>query len=181
MPTLGLIGCAAGGLEHLRSQVIEPFTDSGWTIAVTLTPTAEQWLRATGEIDHIEKATGLPVRTQPRLPTEASPHPQTDCYAIVPATANTVAKLALGIADNQALTQACEAIGNRLPVVVFPRINAAHAQHSAWNNHIAALRQTGVHLIYGDDVWPLHQPRSNPGRQLPWQHIKTAIEQTRPQ
>jgi hypothetical protein len=152
--------------------------EDGWNVAVTATPTAATWLEASDELDRIETVTGLPVRHSPRLPDEASPHPAVDCYAVVPATANFVAKLALGIADNHALTQVCEAIGARLPpVVVFPRVNAAHAGHPAWDQHIATLSQAGVHLVYGDDVWPLHQPRSAPGRQLPWDAIRQAIEQ----
>ncbi|MFD3492367.1 flavoprotein [Streptomyces sp. NPDC058690] len=56
-------------------------------------------------------ATGLPVRDTPRLPTEPRPHPVADCYVVAPASANYVAKLAMGIADNQALTQVGEALG----------------------------------------------------------------------
>jgi hypothetical protein len=38
-----------------------------------------------------------------------------------------------------------EAIGlGAVPVVVFPRVNAAHARHPAWDSHIAALRRAGV-------------------------------------
>ena len=150
----------------------------GWTVAVTATPTAAVWLRASDELEQIEDLTGLPVRHTPRLPDEISPHPAVDCYAVVPATANMVAKLALGIADNQALTQVCEAIGaGQPPVVVFPRVNAAHAGQPAWDQHIAALSKAGVHLVYGDDVWPLHQPGSAPNRELPWDAIRQAIEQ----
>ncbi|WP_053202936.1 flavoprotein [Jiangella muralis] len=175
-PVLGLVACAAGGIEDLRTQLIEPMQADGWTVAVTLTPTAATWLRASGEFDEIQEATGLAVRDQARLPTEASPHPQVDCYAVVPATANTVAKLALGIADNHALTGVSEAIGNGTPpIVVFPRINAAHAAHPAWRGHVDTLQRVGVHLVVGDDVWPLHAPRSAPGRQLPWATIRTTI------
>jgi hypothetical protein len=100
-----------------------------------------------------------------------------DCYAVVPASSNTVAKLALGLADNQALTTVCEALGGgQVPIVVFPRINAAHARQPAWNAHIDALRSAGVHLVYGDDVWPLHEPRSVLSRELPWDAIRSQIE-----
>jgi hypothetical protein len=98
---------------------------------------------------------------------------------VAPATANTVAKLAVGIADNQALTVAGEAIGDaELPVVIFPRINAAHARHPAWDGHVAALESAGVRLVRGDDVWPLHEPRSAPpGRPLPWAHILDLVSE----
>jgi hypothetical protein len=175
-PTLGLIGSAAGGVEILRSQVVEPFLERGWSVAVTLTPTAGFWLEASGEKGKIEELTGYPVRVEARLPGDQSPHPQVDCYAVVPASANTVAKLALGLADNQALTTVCEALGaGVVPIVVFPRVNAAHARQPAWKSHIEGLRSVGVDLVYGDDVWPLHEPRSAPGRELPWQAIRDRI------
>lgn len=178
-PTVGLIGTAAGGVESLRARLIEPALSRGWRVAVTLTPTAASWLQASDEIGKIEAVTDLPVRVKPRLPGETSPHPAVHCYAIVPASANTVAKFALGLADNQALTTACEALGGReVPIVVFPRINAAHARQPAWSSHIEALRRSGVHLVYGDDVWPLHEPRSAPGRDLPWGPIMDTIEAT---
>jgi len=174
--TVGVVGSAAGGLDDLRERLVEPLIGRGWTVAVTLTPTAATWLEASGELDRLAETTGLPVRHRPRLPSEVSPHPPVDCYAVAPASANTVAKLALGLADNQALTQLCEALGGgTIPIVVFPRVNAAHAGQPAWHDHLSALRRAGVHLIYGEDVWPLHQPRSAPGRVLPWDAVIEAI------
>jgi 3-polyprenyl-4-hydroxybenzoate decarboxylase len=169
---IGLVASSAGGVEEIRERLVEPFHSLGWRVAVTLTPTAATWLDAIGELAKIESATGYVVRHAPRLPSEDSPHPTVDCYVVAPASANTVAKLALGIADNQALTQVCEAIGGRtVPVVVFPRVNAAHAGQPAWDGHLSALERAGVQLVYGEAVWPLHRPRSDPGRQLPWQAI----------
>lgn len=176
-PTLGLVACSAGGVESLRECLIEPMLDDGWLVVVTATPAAASWLHAIDEAERIASTTSYPVREALRLPGHASPHPAVDCYAVVPATANTVAKLALGIADNQALTQVCEAIGaGNPPVVVFPRISAAHAGQPAWDNHIKALTTAGVDLVYGEDVWPLHTPRSAPGKQLPWQEIQLRIK-----
>ena len=173
---LGLVGSGSGGLEELLPRLIRPAQNMGWTVTVTLTPTAGRWLRESGTLTMIEEVSGFPVRVDPRSPTERSPHPQVDCYLVAPASANTVAKLALGIADNQALTQVNEAIGIAgLPVVVFPRINAAHARHPSWNSHLDALRRAGVRLIYGDDLWPLHEPRSAPGRELPWSAVLDAV------
>ncbi|MFC4942358.1 flavoprotein [Pseudonocardia sp. GCM10023141] len=175
--TLGLVCSASGGIEFVRTELVEPFIAEGWQVAVTLTPTAGAWLDASGEGDRLEKVTGFPVRVEPRMPGETSPHPPVTCYAVVPASANMVAKLALGIADNQALTMLGEALGTRgLPVVIFPRINAAHARQPAWESHIAGLRRVGADLIYGDDVWQLHEPRSAPGRDLPWATIRERIK-----
>jgi phosphopantothenoylcysteine synthetase/decarboxylase len=101
-----------------------------------------------------------------------------DCFALAPASANTVAKLATGIADNQALTQVGEALGTLgLPVVVFPRVNAAHTRHPLWQRHVSALRDAHVHLVHGREVWPLYEPRDEaPARELPWAAVLEAVE-----
>lgn len=150
----------------------------GWQVAVTLTPTAGNWLRMIGEVERLEELTGLPVRDEPRLPGDSRPHPPVDCYVVAPASANMVAKLATGIADNQALTQVGEALGTiDLPVVVFPRVNAAHTRHPSWQRHIEALREADVHLVYGPEVWPLYEPReAPPGRELPWPAVLAAVD-----
>ncbi|MEU6544090.1 flavoprotein [Streptomyces sp. NPDC046859] len=176
---LGVVGSAAGGVEALRTGLVEPAMDRGWQVAVTLTPTAGKWLRVIGEVERLAKLTGLPVRDEPRLPGEDRPHPPVDCYVVAPASANTVAKLATGLMDNQALTQVGEAIGTLgLPVVVFPRVNAAHARHPAWQGHVDALRAGGVHVVYGPDVWPLYEPREAPAeRELPWAAVLDVVEE----
>ncbi|MGW0780843.1 flavoprotein [Streptomyces sp. NPDC002913] len=170
---LSVVGAAADGIEQLRTGLVGPAIDLGWQVSVTLTPSAGRWLRASGELDRLETLTGLPVRDTPRLPSEPRPHPVADCHVVAPASANYVAKLATGIADNQALTQVSEALGTTgVPVVLFPRINTAHARHPAWPGHIEALRAAGVKLVYGADVWPLLEPRQGPADQdLPWPAI----------
>lgn len=175
-PVIGVIGCSAGGIEELRVEFVEPLLARGYRVAVTLTPTAARWLADSGESDRLAAATGLPIRSDARLPTEASPHPPPDVLVVTPATANTVTKVALGIADSQALTAINEGMGV-IPVIIFPRVNAAHARHPAWRGHLDALRAAGVHLIYGEDVWPLHEPRTQPGRALPWGTILAAVDQ----
>lgn len=177
---LGVVGCAAGGVQDLRVGLVEPLLTRGWRVALTLTPQAARWLGEVGEVDRLVEVTGLAVRWTARSPGQVGPHPPVDGYAVVPATANTVAKLALGIADNQALTAVGEAIGLGLPVVVFPRVNAAHARQPAWASHLDRLREAGVHLVYGPQVWPLVEPRSAPGRDLPWTAILGAIEHAIP-
>lgn len=175
---LGVVGSAAGGVEVLRTGLVEPAMERGWQVAVTLTPTAGQWLRLSGEVEQLEKLTGLPVRDEPRLPGEARRHPPVDCYVVAPASANMVAKLAMGLMDNQALTQVGEAIGTLgLPVVVFPRVNAAHSRHPAWQHHIDTLLAGDVRIVGGPDVWPLHEPREAPaGRELPWGAVLDAVD-----
>ena len=162
----------------IRSGFVDPALARGWQVAITLTPTAARWLESSGERARLEDTTGFPVRVQPRMPNERSPHPPVDCYVVAPASANTVAKIALGIADNQAMTAAVEAVGHgQVPVVVFPRVNSAHVRHPAWPAHIAALQRAGVHLVQGDHVWRLYEPReAPPDRLLPWVEILDLVD-----
>ncbi|WP_432495782.1 flavoprotein [Kineococcus gypseus] len=148
---LGLACSAAGGVEDVRERLVEPLLAAGWSVVVTATPAAAAWLADLGEDRRIAAATGYPLRSTPRLPREPRPHPDPHCWVVAPATAGTVAKLALGIADNQAVTPVCEAIGARaVPVVVHPRVRAGHLGHPAWPGHLAALRSAGVRVVEGE-------------------------------
>lgn len=146
-PVVIVVASAVGGVEQLRSGLVDPAVARGWRVGVTLTPSADRWLRADGELPRLEEVTGLPVRSAPRFPWETSPHPEPDCFAVL-AGANLIAKLALGIADTQASTQVGEAIGGRrVPVVLQPRTNADHAGHPAFAGHLATLRSAGVTVL----------------------------------
>ena len=175
MTSIAVVAAAAGGLETMLDQLICPLVDDGHQVAVTLTPAAATWLDHTGHREQIAAVTHLPVRAHPRLPHEPSPHPHSDLIVAAPLTANSTAKLALGLADNQALTLLCESIAT-VPMIVFPRVNAAYARQPAWSQHLDRLRSVGVELIYGDEVWPLAEPRAAGPRELPWHAILQAIK-----
>jgi phosphopantothenoylcysteine decarboxylase/phosphopantothenate--cysteine ligase len=67
-----------------------------------------------------------------------------DAYCIVPATANTIAKLAAGQADNllTAAYLACAA-----PVLLAPAMNNRMYEHAATQANLETLRARGVHVI----------------------------------
>lgn len=150
---LCLVASGCGGVERrLAPELARPAVERGWRLAVTLTPTAMRWLDAAGELAALRDLTDLPVRSTGRMPGEKSPYGLADCYLFAPASANSIAKLALGIADNQALTQMCEAIGSPgTPVVLHPQAGAAQRGHPAFASHLATLRAAGVHI---DDAPP---------------------------
>ena len=168
MPRVGVVCCAAGGVEAVRCELVEPLLAEGWAVGVTATPTAYRWLADLGEVARLEAATGLVCRAGSRLPHEDRPHPDPDCWAVVPASANTVAKLALGIADNQATTQVCEGLGNGLPVVVVPRVDAGLRQHPAFAGHLETLRTAGAVLVGNGDS------------PVPWGDVLAAVRAAAP-
>src|ERR671915_2026532 len=67
-----------------------------------------------------------------------------DAFLIAPASANTLAKLAGGHADNL-LTAA--ALACRRPLIVAPAMNAAMYEHPATQENLAALAERGVTVL----------------------------------
>jgi phosphopantothenoylcysteine decarboxylase/phosphopantothenate--cysteine ligase len=67
-----------------------------------------------------------------------------DAYVIAPATANTLAKMACGIADNLLLTTYLSA---RCPVFVAPAMDLDMWRHAATQGNLAVLRERGVAVI----------------------------------
>jgi hypothetical protein len=157
MRTLGLVASGGGGMDaRLRVELAVPAVRRGWRLAVTLTPTAARWLAEAGELDRLQALTPLPVRSTSRLPAEPKPYPMPDAFLFVPATANSVAKLAVGIADNQALTALGEAVGAPgVPVVIRPQATEDQRRHPAWAGHLDTLRAAGVRIADGpaDEPW----------------------------
>src|SRR3954468_11982571 len=64
-----------------------------------------------------------------------------DAFVIAPASANTIAKLAHGLADNL-LTSA--ALAATCPVIVAPAMNNHMYEHAATQANLATLRERGV-------------------------------------
>lgn len=67
-----------------------------------------------------------------------------DCYLIAPATANTLAKMATGTADNLLLTTYLSA---RCPVAVAPAMDLDMYVHPTTQLNLATLRERGVKVI----------------------------------
>ncbi|RKQ87516.1 phosphopantothenate-cysteine ligase /phosphopantothenoylcysteine decarboxylase [Solirubrobacter pauli] len=77
-----------------------------------------------------------------------------DAYLIAPATAETLAKLANGLADNL-LTAA--ALACKRPLIVAPAMNNAMYEHPATQANLATLRARGV-TVLEPGVGPLGSP-----------------------
>jgi phosphopantothenoylcysteine decarboxylase/phosphopantothenate--cysteine ligase len=67
-----------------------------------------------------------------------------DAFVIAPASANTIAKLAVGIADNL-LTAA--ALACRRPLILAPAMNGAMYEHPATQANLARLRERGARVL----------------------------------
>ena len=83
-----------------------------------------------------------------------------DLIAVVPASADLLAKMAHGLTDDLAT---CVLLATRAPVMAAPAMNPAMWAHPATQANMAALRARGV-AVAGPDDGPMAEPESGPGR-----------------
>ena len=73
---------------------------------------------------------------------------QADLVVVAPATANILAKMAAGIADDLATTLL---LATDKPVLAVPAMNVRMWDHAATRRNLAQLRADGVHIMEPDD------------------------------
>jgi phosphopantothenoylcysteine decarboxylase / phosphopantothenate---cysteine ligase len=73
---------------------------------------------------------------------------QADLIVICPATANLLAKMAAGIADDLATTVL---LATDKPVLAVPAMNVRMWQHKATQRNLAQLREDGIHIMQPDE------------------------------
>jgi len=70
-----------------------------------------------------------------------------DLFLVAPCTANSLAKLALGIDDTPVTTFATTAIGRGMPVVIAPAMHGSMYRHPAIAGHLERLAEWGIDLV----------------------------------
>jgi hypothetical protein len=175
-PVVYLIVCGAG--PATRAHVfVDAARTACWDCWVIATDTGATFIDRAG----LERASGHPVTAAHREPgTPRRNRPGADAVVIAPATANTVCKLAAGIADVYALDVASENIGLGVPTVVVPFANTALTRRLPYRRAVASLQEEGVIVL---DV-PEHEPHDGAAHlaSFPWREaLNVAIERgTRP-
>jgi phosphopantothenoylcysteine decarboxylase / phosphopantothenate---cysteine ligase len=94
-----------------------------------------------------------------------------DLVAVVPASADLLAKMAQGLTDDLAT---CVLLATRAKVLAAPAMNPAMWQHPATAANVSTLRARGV-TIAGPDDGPMAEPESGPGRLLEPAALRDAI------
>jgi len=97
---------------------------------------------------------------------------ENELIAIVPATANVIARLAHGLADDL-LTNV--ALAARVPLLVAPAMNSVMLEHPATQANLATLRGRGVEIV-DPGVGYLAEGETGPGRLAAEDTLVTAIE-----
>ena len=95
-----------------------------------------------------------------------------DLFVVAPATAQTIARMALGLADD---FLSCIFLASRCPVLVAPAMDSDMYQHVAVQENLARLRDRGVHIVepgHGE----LASGLMGPGRLAELPEILAAVE-----
>jgi len=153
-----LLGVSGGISAYKAVELARLATVAGHAVRVVQTPASLSFVgKAT-----FEAITGAPVLTDELEPDrargafpgdEAPLHEpivhlelvrRADVYAIAPASANTIAKLAAGLSDNLLTSSAlaCSA-----PLVIAPAMNARMLDHPATRANLALLESRGAVLV----------------------------------
>ncbi|MBD5606431.1 MAG: bifunctional phosphopantothenoylcysteine decarboxylase/phosphopantothenate--cysteine ligase CoaBC [Candidatus Eremiobacteraeota bacterium] len=139
-----VLGVAGGIAAYKAAALCSTLVQRGDEVDVVMTDGAERFVGALT----FAALTRRPVLTSLWDAPDTIPHialaRSAGVIAIVPATANVVAKLALGIADDL-LTNV--ALAARVPLVVAPAMNSAMYEHPATRGHLETLRARGVTIV----------------------------------
>jgi phosphopantothenoylcysteine decarboxylase len=145
----------------------------GWEVCVITTPDGRNFV----DVAALQAQTGHPVRTHYKNPGEPDILPPADAMIVAPATVNTVNKWAAGITDTLVLGLLVEGYGYGVPTAVVPYTNKVMALHPALHDSLAKLRDWGVHVLYGEDVYRLGGPGQTDRfrSQFPWRRALQAV------
>jgi phosphopantothenoylcysteine decarboxylase / phosphopantothenate---cysteine ligase len=199
-----LLGVSGGIAAYKALELARLATKEGHSVRVLMTPAAKRFVGPAS----FEGIVGAPVLTDEfeRDPTRGAfpgdPVPEhdpighlevvanADAYLIAPASANTIAKLAAGIADSMVTTSflACSA-----PRLVAPAMNDRMYRDPATQANLATLRERGVTVIEPEEgalasrgehgVGRLPEPgslldaieRAVPGPSGPWDGLRFLV------
>ena len=146
-----LVGVTGGIAAYKACELVRLLVKAGHEVTPVLTPDAERFVTS-----HTFEA--LARREAPR---DLYPHlVESDLLVIAPLSANTLAKLAHGLADN-VLTQA--ALAFRGPLLVAPAMNVRMWEHAATKENVATLVGRGVEIL-GPQAGELAEGEHGPGR-----------------
>jgi phosphopantothenoylcysteine decarboxylase/phosphopantothenate--cysteine ligase len=165
----------SGGIACYKSCTLaRRLTEAGATVDVVLTAAAAEFVRPVT----FEALTGRPVLTSLWERGRALAHidlaKDPDLVIVAPATANILARAAMGMADD-VLTALLLARADR-PVLAAPAMNDAMYANPATTANIKALTQRGWHFV-GPEIGALAEgPSERPGRMSEPEAIFAAAE-----
>jgi phosphopantothenoylcysteine decarboxylase/phosphopantothenate--cysteine ligase len=167
-----LLGVTGGIAAYRACELVRLLVRAGVPVQVAMTPGAGRFVGA----ETFAALSGRPVLLDDEPGAGGFPHLDASRVAplvcLAPCTANTLAKLAHGIADNVVTQSVLAATG---PVLVAPAMNVRMWEHPATRANVASLVARGVELV-GPEDGPLAEGESGMGRMAEPAAIAAAID-----
>ena len=171
----GIAAYKAAELARLLMKGADGSADTKCDVRVIMTAAAREFIAPLT----FESLTGNPVATEMFAPRTESAHTHIELarwaqvFVVAPATANILAKMALGLADDLLSTTAlaCEC-----PIVAAPAMNATMWRNAAVEANYANLRMRGVTFV-GPAKGDLACGETGPGRMSEPAEIAAAVRE----
>ena len=155
--------CVGGGIAAYKAlELVRRLRDAGAQVQVAMTAGAQQFVTPLS----FQALSGYPARTTlwDSAAEQAMGHLElarwADQVIVAPATADLLARLAHGMADDLVSTLC---LATEAPLSVAPAMNHRMWRHPATVANVALLQSRGVQVI-GPDDGPLAEGESGPGR-----------------
>ena len=172
--TMKVLLCVCGGIAAYKAaELLRRLRDAGADVQVAMTDNAQRFIGA----QTFQALSHRAVRTSlwDEHAEAAMGHLELARWAqqviVAPATANTLAKLAHGLADDLVSTLC---LATEAPIAVAPAMNHVMWRHPATQANLATLRARGVQVI-GPNDGPLAEGESGPGRMAEPHEIVAAL------
>jgi phosphopantothenoylcysteine decarboxylase / phosphopantothenate---cysteine ligase len=167
-----LLGVTGGVAAYKSAHLARLLVATGAEVTVVMTEAATRFVGP----DTFAALTGNPVHTSlwdhPGEVIHVRLAHGTDVVVVAPATANVLAKLAHGLADDLLTSTLLEYRG---PLVIAPAMHTGMWQHPATRGNVETLAARGVRFV-GPVSGPLAHGDSGPGRLAEPEEIASAVE-----
>lgn len=157
-----VLGVSGSVAAYKAADLASKLTQAGARLDVVLTPAAARFVTpltfqsVTGRrayVDMFDTASGA---SELHVELARRAH----AVLVAPATATTIARIALGLAEDMlSLT----ALATRAPIIICPAMDPHMFEHEATQGHLEALRRRGVDVV-GPEVGRLASGHSGRGR-----------------
>ncbi len=166
-----VLGVSGSIAAHKAVDLASFLTKAGYTLYVVLTADAQRFVTALPfkTLSHHPVVTDLYDEEEGWQPTHIYVADEADVLVIAPATANIIAKLAHGIADN-ALTCISLALKREAKLILAPAMNGKMWEHPATQQNVATLKSRGA-IFVGPDEGMLSCGYEGMGRLAPVETI----------
>ena len=138
---------------YKAADITSQLTKLGFEVKVLMTPSAQKFIPpltlqvlSTNQVE-----LDVMMEDDPQRIEHIDIGKETDLFLVAPASANTIAKLAMGLADNM-VTSTALALPQRIKKLLAPAMNTKMLEHPATQRNLKLLQDYGYQIIQPRDA-----------------------------